>query len=152
MTVSTQVSETQSAWDQLRGLLGRLANDLLRAENFLANNNVTIEFVMYQLYKRLQEDQTVMNQLASTTGLDTFVSDILNDGAYVATSELALISTAIDDAKSWIDTNAAGLSLTGDTAANALLNGSTVTNRFTPAQTAALQTELSEIRALIVSS
>ncbi len=141
MPVNIGVGNEQSAWDQLRGLLGRLSNDLNRANEFLANNDVTVEFGTYQVYKRLDDDQTTMNTLAAVPGLDAFVQDLINDA----------ISSAIDTAKAWLDTNIGGLALTGDTSANALVNGSVATNRFTPAQTSQLRTDLEAIRALIVA-
>lgn len=151
MSVDISVGNEQSAWDQLRGLLGRLSNDLNRANQFMANNDVSVEFGIYQVYKRLDDDQTTMNALAAVPGLDAFVQDLVNNGTYVATTELAAISTAIDTAKTWLDTNIGGLSLTGDTASNALTNGSVATNRFTSVQTAQLQTDLEAIRTLIVA-
>ena len=151
MPVNIAVGNEQSAWDQLRGLLGRLSNDLLRVDKFLTDNDATVEFGIYQVYKRLSDDQTTMNELAAVTGLDAFVQDLINDAGYVATTEIAGVSTAIDSAKAWLDTNIGGLALTGDTAANALVNGSVATNRFTPAQTAGLRTELAAVRALIVA-
>ncbi len=149
MAIETGITEAQIAWSKIGGIAHRFISNAKRADNLLKEDNVTLEFIMFQVYRSVLDSKNLLLAEAGTTGLDLYVQDVRNDAGYVATAELVLIDTAFQDILDWIDTNASGLSLTGDSAANATLLGSVVTNRFSAAILSPLRTLFVTAVALI---
>lgn len=145
MAIETSVTEAQIAWSKIGGIAHRFISNARQADEILQADDVTLEFIMYQVYRVVLDTKAKFLAEAGTTDLDIYVQDVRNDAGYVATTELASIDAALQAIIDWIDTNASGLSLTGDSAANSMLTGSLVTDRFSAAT-------LAPLRALFVTA
>ena len=141
-------TEPNAAWTQIKGNAKQLKINLGGMNSRLAAGNVTIEQV-FEIYQRLSNSKNQLVALSSTRGIDAYVKTLRDDVNYVATTQIAAATDAIQAALDWINTNTGGLSLTGDTAANAIANSSVATNRFSAGQTSGLRTLITAIDATI---
>lgn len=149
MALETTVDASE-AWNLIRRNASNIKGLSAQARSILQAGGVTIEFVFKEIAFRIDNSMAQLTSLAATPGLDAYVSVSLGKTGYVATSEVAAVTSKQAAILSWIDTNAAGLNLSGDTYMNWKSNGSVATNRFGAGATAGLRTLLSEMEALIV--
>ena len=111
----------------------------------LAAGGVTVEYVIFSVYKRLKEHYDQLEAMKVTAGLNEYVQLARGNPAYDVVAAINTVTAAISAANTWIDTNASGLNLTGDSAANAIANDSVASNRFSAAQTLALRNLLTAV-------
>lgn len=136
--------DAAEAWKTIRGNAKSIVINVPAINSELATSDVRLERI-FEIYRVLKNSRDQLESLKLTDNLTAYVADVLNAPAYDVVAEISAVTAAQQSVLDWIDTNANGLSLTGDTAANYLANGSAVTNRFTPAQTAALRTLLEAV-------
>lgn len=110
----------------------------------LSTGGVRVEDVQ-NIYRVVLNAMAALNVYAAVSGLDVYVATLPGKATYVATTEIGAVTTAMQTALTWMDTNASGLSLTGDTFANAISLGSIATNRFGAGATSQLRTDLTAI-------
>jgi hypothetical protein len=144
----TSGSEPSDAWLQIKRTAKQFAIQVPGFNSRLSAGDVKIEDIV-DIYRQVLNSKNQLDTNAAITGLDAYVSTLPGKSAYVATSEVAAVTTLMQDALDWMDINAAGLSLTGDTMANAIANGSVATNRFSAGATSALRSILASIGALV---
>lgn len=147
MAIDTNIDPAE-AWELVRKTSKNLKTLLTGYHADLLAGDITLENV-FNMYRRMEAHQTQLNELAVVPNLNDYVQSVLNNPGYNAVAEIGALNAEIDTALLWIDTNASGLNLTGDSASNWGLSGSTVTNRFSAAQTADLRTAMVAIGALI---
>lgn len=148
MALDTAVSPAE-AWDVIRRNAVNMKALSAQMRAALQAGNVTVEYVFKEVAFRIDNSMAQLNALAATAGLDTYVSVALGKVGYVATSEVAAVTAKQAEVLSWINANAAGLSLSGDSYSNWKANGSVASNRFGAAATAPLRALLTQLEALI---
>lgn len=127
---------TANAVTQARQLAGFIAQ--------LNAGDVTLETVL-GMYRIIYNSRNQLEDLKLTGNLNSYVQTLKADGSYDAVAEITAFTTLQQACLDWIDTNAAGLNLTGDSAANWLVSGSVASNRFTKPQTAQLRTNMQAV-------
>lgn len=142
-------NDPASNWALIKGLARSIKSLCDDMASRMAAQDVTIEYLAFTVYKILKTQRDQLVDL-NIDGLNEYASSIRGVSVDVE-ADIGVVIASIDDALSWMDTNASGLSLTGDTFANALANDSVTTRRFTPAQTGPLQTRLIAISGGITS-
>ena len=140
--------DTVEAWRIIKGNANAIKNNAPGMITFLANNDVRLEYI-FEIYKLVKESQLQLDEMKTVSGLVDYVKTARNDPVYDVVAQITALTAAQQLILDWIDSNAAGLSLTGDSAANALANKSVVTNRFTPTQTSQLQVRLQNMLSTI---
>jgi len=147
--MAMQVTLTAAdAWRQAVGVAVGLRNNLPGWGAQLSAENHTVEQI-FGLYSNLKKSRDALENYKTAPNLTAHVADLLGQPAYDAVAEINAVTSAIQDAMDWVDTNASGLSLNGDTAANWLASGSVASNRFGPPATAGLRALLTAIEATI---
>ena len=141
-------SDPVQAWQQAKATAKQFRIQVPGINARLAAGGITVEQVV-DVYRVTLNAQTQINAMALVSGLDAYVQTSPGKGAYVATAEIAAVSAAMQTALNWMNTNAAGLNLIGDSMANAMTTGSVATNRFGAGATSQLRTHLSAIEAAI---
>jgi len=144
-------TDAQEAWNVIRRNAKQIKLLIAGMKSTLSAGGVTVEYVFDQVYRPILNSMSQLNTLAATTNLNAYVQSVTGNGSYSATTEIAGVTAAQQNALDWINTNAGGLSLTGDTATNYIANGSIASNRFSGAQTSSLRTLLDAITAEINS-
>ena len=147
MAIETQ-TDAAEAWKIIRTNASNLKQWLTAEHAELASSDVTLESVV-AIYRRLRDHRLQLVAMSAVENINAYVQDMRNDQTYDAVAQVTAVTDAINAALSWVDNNASGLTLTGDTASNAIANGSIVTNRFTPAQTSGLRSAMVTIGAAI---
>lgn len=138
---------TNDAAESWRLIRGAAINAKRLAQTFsaeLSASSVTIERV-FEMYRQFKNMRAQIETEKTTAGLVEFVKLVRNDSAYDVTADINAATAAVQAALDWVDANASGIALTGDTASNYLASGSVVSNRFTPAQTSGLRDQLADI-------
>jgi hypothetical protein len=136
-------SDAAEAWRTIKSNAKQQRINLPIFHAALAAGDVTIEYV-FEVYRQIRNSRNQLETLKATSGLNQYVQTIRNDPVYDATAAVTAVTDAQLAALNWIDSNASGISLTGDSAENALVNNSVASNRFTAVQT-------SDLRALLVA-
>lgn len=143
LEVGTDAAE---AWRIIRGngfnLKTSVIPPMLAA---LSSGAVTLEYIIFTVYRGLSNHRTQLESLKTTQGLNAYVQDIRATPAYDAVTSITSVTAALQLCLDWIDANASGFTLTGDSASNALASGSVLTNRFSAAQTAQLRTRMQAV-------
>lgn len=147
MPLST-VNDAAESWRLIRGAAANAKRFAQAYSAELAGGDAKLERV-FDMYRNLRNIRNQINAEGATSGLVDFVKLVRGDAAYDVSADIAAVLTAIDACLTWVDTNASGLNLSGDSAANYLNTGSVVTNRFTPQQTSGLRTRLDAVVASI---
>lgn len=145
------ISTTNDAAESWRLIRGAAANARRFAQAYsaeLSAGNVTLERV-FEMYRALTNIRNQIETEKVTAGLAAYVKVVKDDVLYDVTPDINAVSAAIASVLTWVDGAADSLTLDGDTAANYLVSGSVVSNRFTPGQTAGLRTQLAGIVAAI---
>ncbi len=148
MAIESSIDAAE-AWNVVRRNAKQIKLLIAGMNTMLSAGGVTVEQIFDQVYRPILNSMNQLNTFAATTNLDAYVQSLTGNVLYSATTEIAAVTSAQQDVLDWIDTNASGLSLAGDTAANYLSNGSIATNRFSAAQTSQLRTRLSTVMASI---
>lgn len=144
-------TEAPEAWKTIRGAARQYRINIPRMKTILSSGATKLEEVV-EVYERTANAKSQLDDLATTAGLDAYVQTILGREAFVATTRVAAVTAAMQAALNWMDTNASGLNLTGDTIANAIANRSVVTQRWNAAALSALRALLDDIETEIISS
>jgi len=137
-------TDAAEAWRIIKVNAKNIKNNIPQINSNLSAGGITLEYVI-DIYRAVRDSMTQLTSLKTTTNLTAYVSDVLNDQTYDVVAQIDAVTNAEQNVLNWIDTNAGGLSLSGDTAENAIANGSVVTNRFSAAQTAPLRDLLTSV-------
>ena len=137
-------ADAAEAWKVIRGNARTQRLQVQAMISQLASNDVTLEEVI-GMYRVISNSRNQLEELKTTQNLVAYVQATLGSATFNAVTEIETVTAAQANALTWIDNNASGLNLTGDTAANAIANNSVATNRFSPAQTANLRTAMQAI-------
>jgi hypothetical protein len=141
-------TDPQDAWSQTKKTARQFRIQVPAMNARLLAGGVSVDDVI-DIYRVVKNAQTQLAAQAVVTGLNAYVQTLPGKSGYNAVAEIGVVTSAMQAVLDWIDTNASGLSLTGDTAANAIANGSIATNRFGAGATAALRANLSAIESAI---
>lgn len=139
--------DAAEAWSIIRRNAKQIKTLIVGMKVTLQAGGVTVEYVFDGVYRPLLNSKNQLDTLALTANLNTYVRDVTGNALYDVVSEIADTSAAIQACLDWIDTNAGGLALTGDTATNYIANGSVATNRFNAGATSGLRTLLDAVTA-----
>lgn len=137
-------TDAAEAWRVIRGNAKAQRAQVSAFIITLNAGDVTLETVL-EMYRVIYNSMNQLNTLAATANLNSYVQSTSGNGTYDAAAEIAAVTALQQACLTWIDTNAAGLSLTGDTAANWLSSGSVVSNRFGKPATAGLRAAMQDV-------
>lgn len=141
-------ADAAEAWRLIRGAAINAKRYAQAYSAELSAGDAILERV-FEMYRNLYNIRQQIEAEKTITGLVEYVQIVRNDPAYDVLTDINAMTSAMQSALTWIDNNAAGLSLNGDTALNFLDSGSVVANRFTPTQTSGLRNQLDGIVAAI---
>lgn len=144
----TTSNDPAEAWRIIRLNARQIALNIPVLISEISKGNITIEriFAIYMLIKNSRDQLTA---LADAPHLSTYVSGIMQDAEYDILAEISETTEAMSAAMNWVNTNANGLQLNGDTAENYIIKQSIVTNRFNAVQLSGFTTLLQNINNTI---
>ena len=130
------------AYDTVRGAAVQLKLNLQGFNVQLAANGADYDFLQ-SIYRTLTRANNQFDVLKATTGLAEYAKNAEVDQAYDVAAEFTSMQAAIDAALGWMNTNIP----TSVTVKNPTVwdDSTLISNTFTPAQTAGLQTALGAV-------
>jgi len=140
--------EANEAWATMKNVARNVRSRVPVFNAQLSSGGVSIDDV-YEIGRYIQNAKTQLDDLATTPGLDAYVQTLPSKGSYVATTEVATVTSLMQNALDWLNTTSGTVNLSADTFDNWYATGFTTSNRFNAAATTDLRTVLSAIETAI---